>query len=835
MVTSEIVVKSEVDFEFLANYAGDDCDTQNPQSSLGGSVLNTKTACNANTPECGMQLDTMRQQHASMSTAIQHQNNNDDDSKLMNLLKEFDLELLYTHLKLNDITFRSLLYLTVDDINTAIRHLGYRAEFREKLFVWRKEKLSTSEKSHAHVTQTQTVAPINMLNKKTPTSIVAPAISVQSLHQLQTPQNSQQTSTINTTNNNSNSNNAAATLTVQPSNMATALATTNALGIPSTTTTTTGSATIMKRPHSTQAEEFLSLLPGISGTTTRMSNNMPAVVLEPTFSLMTQTAKSPKLHTMATLSTTQATTTTTATVTTLPTAAAIAMTSTRASTKSINVEQQQQQQFLSTSRLGNSSAGGLVGDGDNGMGNASSSLTTNVGGSSSINQSSSTNNTFGLRSSADTWPPLVMSCPKVDTAKVLHNSQVGQRIKKFYKKNGYLENHQRNEIVRLVVADVMRQGETLSPKDLRQILSDIIAIFPNEQAAADYYFIYRGGKGNPLGRLYQRYSNENVKRRRMIRTSDDDECSFDAEMPEEINTSTSNSLMDEDDTMSTYPQDLPGVVPRVDEMTALALKQLLTTDHFSWEEVCDKWIQTWALRNKELQQSGLADLLSNWSKLADPRAAELYKIDFRHVYPDKENLLICKWEEYIRRVTPQFDKKVHHEDLKKLYKYFKMGMASKDEKDFVFAVGLIALLPTTGRFKDNNGKLSIRANVTDSIESFVMRLSSLESYESRLDLYNRKFGPINRSTHPFLVVIMPNECTISKIYVALENNFYCMQSFLQALDLCYKIYHTCGLKYPTICENVWTFIQRYFYDMTVPWEARNANLVSLIVSLTVKN
>lgn len=137
----------------------------------------------------------------------------------------------------------------------------------------------------------------------------------------------------------------------------------------------------------------------------------------------------------------------------------------------------------------------------------------------------------------------------------------------------------------------------------------------------DYYFIYRGGKGNPLGRLYQRYSNENVKRRRMIRLSDDEDCTFDVDMTQPM--STGSSLMDDDDTMSTYPQDLPGHVPRVDEMTALALKQLLTTDHFSWEEVCDKWIQTWALRQKELQQSGLAELLTNWSKLADPRAAEL--------------------------------------------------------------------------------------------------------------------------------------------------------------------------------------------------------------------
>ncbi|XP_050326764.1 uncharacterized protein LOC126757149 isoform X1 [Bactrocera neohumeralis] len=808
MDTPEIVVKTEMDFDFIANYTGEG-DTQNSHNSQAD-ACNTKAACfSAGVQHIGARLDTVHGEQAASGAANVGES---DDVSLMKLLKQFDLEILYTTLKLNDITFRSLKYLTADDINTAIRHIGYRAEFREKLFAWCKEKFPTADKSSIarEVSPRHTAATINGTVKKPPTSIVVPAISMQPLQQLQTAASGLQTIPANMA-----TNNAIATLTVIPSYTATT--TTGTIAATISTTATTGSATIIKRNRA-PAEDFLSLLPGVSSATARMGHNMPAVVLEPTldlrgaFSFMPQNAKSPKRHAMATI--TAAAVGAVTTTTTASTAAA--MTTRAAMIKTINAEEQ----FMTASGSG---SGGTGGGDSNGNRGANAEIVIGVGGGGSC-------------SGGDGYAPkgpLIMQCPKVDTGKVLQSSHIGQRIKQFYNKNGYLENSQRNEIVRLIVSDVMRQGESLSPKDLRAILSDIITLFPNEQAAADYYFIYRGGKGNPLGRLYQRYSNENVKRRRMIRLSDDEDCMFDVDMTQPM--STGSSLMDDDDTMSTYPHDLPGHVPRVDEMTALALKQLLTTDHFSWEEVCDKWIQTWALRQKELQQSGLAELLTNWSKLADPRAAELYKIDFRHVFPDKENLLVSKWDDYMKKVTPQFDKKLHHDDIKKLYKYCKMGMASKDEKDFIYAVGLTALLPCTSRFKDHYGKLSIRANLTDSIDAFVMRLNTLESYESRLDLYNRKYGPVNRTTHPFLVVIMPNECTISKIYVALENHFYCMQSFLQALDLCFKIYHTCNLKYPTMCENVWTFIQRYFYDMTVPWEARNANLVSLMVSLTMQN
>lgn len=54
-----------------------------------------------------------------------------------------------------------------------------------------------------------------------------------------------------------------------------------------------------------------------------------------------------------------------------------------------------------------------------------------------------------------------------------------------------------------------------------------------------------------------------------------------------------------------------------------------------------------------------------------------FKNDFRHVYPNKEHLLVSKWEDYIKKVTSRFDRKLHHDDLKKMYKHVKMGMASK--------------------------------------------------------------------------------------------------------------------------------------------------------------
>lgn len=77
--------------------------------------------------------------------------NNDN---LLDLLKEFDLKgKLFSvpvsiHPKVKyvftidaDIMYRSLKYLKSEDLKEAIPSIGLRAEFREKLFTWRKKKV----------------------------------------------------------------------------------------------------------------------------------------------------------------------------------------------------------------------------------------------------------------------------------------------------------------------------------------------------------------------------------------------------------------------------------------------------------------------------------------------------------------------------------------------------------------------------------------------------------------------------------------------------------------------------------------------------------------------
>lgn len=207
---------------------------------------------------------------------------------------------------------------------------------------------------------------------------------MQSLQQLQTATNSLQTMPANMA-----TNNAIATLTVIPSYTATPNTGTTAAA--TSTTATTGSATIIKRNRA-PAEDFLSLLPGVSGTTAHMGHNMPAVVLEPTldlrdaFSFMPQNANSPKRHAMATITAAAVAATTTTTST------AAAMTTRASMIKTVNAEQQ----FMMAS---------VSGSGGNANGGRTANIDTAVGVGGG-----------GRSSVGDGYAPkgpLIMQCPKV--------------------------------------------------------------------------------------------------------------------------------------------------------------------------------------------------------------------------------------------------------------------------------------------------------------------------------------------------------------------------------------------------------------------------------------
>ncbi|KNC20694.1 hypothetical protein FF38_04430 [Lucilia cuprina] len=130
--------------------------------------------------------------------------------------------------------------------------------------------------------------------------------------------------------------------------------------------------------------------------------------------------------------------------------------------------------------------------------------------------------------------------------------------------------------------------------DFPLLVNEIVSIFPSEKEVQGYYFISRGCKGSPSGKLYFKYKN--CRRKRGIFVS-------------------SVSSQDEAENTSEH------IDEEIDESVATAFKASLNRDSSDWADVCEKWKRTYKIR--ELQNLNNIDFLQSWSKLCHAKASDL--------------------------------------------------------------------------------------------------------------------------------------------------------------------------------------------------------------------
>jgi hypothetical protein len=69
---------------------------------------------------------------------------------------------------------------------------------------------------------------------------------------------------------------------------------------------------------------------------------------------------------------------------------------------------------------------------------------------------------------------------------------------------------------------------------------------------------------------------------------------------------------------------------------------------------------------------------------------------------------------------------------------------------------------------------------------------------------------------------------IQHCFVCIESVRYNVDTPLNAVDLCYKIYHTLNAEYPKESEPVWTFLQLYIYETKTKNDGRFTSVASLM-------
>lgn len=112
--------------------------------------------------------------------------------------------------------------------------------------------------------------------------------------------------------------------------------------------------------------------------------------------------------------------------------------------------------------------------------------------------------------------------------------------------------------------------------------------------------------------------------------------------------------------------------------------------------------------------------------------------------------------------------------------------------------------------KDSSGKKSVnKYSITDSQNAFMY----FGTTAAAVDQHLQKLLSTSENIQPFIIIVGPDVFQVEEILIYFDGIKYKFFNILNAIDICFKIFHLFNLKYPLQCEAVWQFIQQHFYKI----------------------
>ncbi|KAL5279624.1 hypothetical protein ACFFRR_003922 [Megaselia abdita] len=288
------------------------------------------------------------------------------------------------------------------------------------------------------------------------------------------------------------------------------------------------------------------------------------------------------------------------------------------------------------------------------------------------------------------------------------------------------------------------------------------------------------------------------------------------------------------------------------------LKENLHYENF--DEIVRKWKMTGIHRLKCLEEDHRKNktalkLFRNWPHYKLPRGPQLILIDYDMKFQESKENLYTRYEEVF---VPFMINHCFPSDLldPSLAKTFNELTALKDEmsKDAINALVMYLLhgyiKPTrkgeeeedniensedeipktkgrgrkknTNKSKQNPKQIAIIAEASANSQSNQQvdkstsnKFGIADSIESMIKVRTNISAtvPKKKLEQTFILCIGEDIYHLRDFYIVMEETKYIATSFLHALEVTFKIFNLFNFGYPTESINIWTFIQKFFFDI----------------------
>ncbi|XP_060872832.1 uncharacterized protein LOC132946779 [Metopolophium dirhodum] len=368
-------------------------------------------------------------------------------------------------------------------------------------------------------------------------------------------------------------------------------------------------------------------------------------------------------------------------------------------------------------------------------------------------------------------------------SKILNKYSDGKVVLNYYESVGTLNQFIRNSLSSIIIKHEIQQSIKIEKNKFTLLAKGIEQLFLSETGQTYFTPYFKDGNNvHPMrGKLYDKYCNL----RKQIKQINPSKVIVTTQ-------STENDILIDDECKEKI----------------LWLKnntQPTLTLHKYWTETSN-----YRLTIKE-------NCIELYPAFKSPTGHLLIEIDFQTLYPGKDKLLFHKFDVFKVKLIKYIDKlnkRFSLQDESTLLSELKTP--SRPGNDNISVLKLLPQLfqPLTIKLdkkRKRDGKHSIwrpsKAEQADSFVLFIPDVSELRNVHAQKIEKAVQYGT---TLQPYIIIVDNTD-----IYAVINSIYYKLETPLKALDVCYKSYFALNLNYPQESEQIWLFIQNYFFDTTL--------------------
>ncbi|XP_022165737.1 uncharacterized protein LOC111030516 [Myzus persicae] len=375
---------------------------------------------------------------------------------------------------------------------------------------------------------------------------------------------------------------------------------------------------------------------------------------------------------------------------------------------------------------------------------------------------------------------------KVYVTTILNNYADGKLVFKYYDTFGTLNQSMRNTLSSIVIKHEIQECEhnlKIEKNKFSLLAEGIEKLFPNE--IKETYFTPYCKDGNNVipmkGKLYDKYCNLKKQIKKININSNSDVATHSGDVD-------NHNFIDSD-----Y------------EDKILWLKNNTQPS----QTLQTYWVET--VRYRHHKKHNLMEL---YPALNRPLGHFLIELDFKHLYPEKDFKLLNKIDVFVVKLIEHIKSANYQFGIQGPSILKELQTPSNPGNEYTAVFKLLPLLfqPLTIKL---NGKRKIdgitsvwRPSKAEQAAAFITFISDVGELKIAHKVKVDKAFEYGLKLQPYVIVINSTE-----FFVVIDNTYYKLETLIKAVDVCFKSFFSLNVHYPTECEQVWLFIQHYFFEI----------------------